>query len=357
MERGKEQVAAKRQALLPAEETALFCEQVALALEAGIPLYDVMETLKITYATDRYGARFTQMFETVRATGTLRAAVEEAGIFPAYAVGMIGVGEQTGKLDTVLAALGRYYRWEAEVRTSVQNAVVYPVVLAVMLAVVVAVLVISVLPVFERVFANLGVTAGSTGANAIGTAFLIGKVALALIALVLLGGLVLAGLLRGKHSRAVMEWLLRTVPALARADEKLAASRLSNVLSTMFAAGSRVDTAMEIAPQVIQSRRYQQRIQKAMLMMYEGATFAQAADQTGLFDAMHNRMVRFGEQTGKLDAVMEEVRALYQQEADASINALVSGIEPALVAVLSVVIGGVLLTVMVPLLTVLSALG
>ena len=185
-------MAGKKQAVLPPEETALFCEQVAMALGAGIPLFDAMETLKDTYETSRYGETFVAMFETVKRTGSLQKAMAGAGIFPAYAVGMTAVGEQTGKLDGVLTALGNYYRWEADVRISVHNAVVYPVVLVVMLSVVVLLLITSVLPVFERVFENLGVSTGAAGTGVMSASFIIGEVALATIGVVLLVGLVIA---------------------------------------------------------------------------------------------------------------------------------------------------------------------
>ena len=134
------------QKTLPPDETALFCEQIAMVLKAGIPIGDGMETLARSYAGSRYGARFEGMRASLNNRGSLHAALEEAGIFPSYLLAMTRIGERTGKLDEVMASLANYYQWEAQIKTSVKNAILYPSVLVMMLAVVIAILVISVIP-------------------------------------------------------------------------------------------------------------------------------------------------------------------------------------------------------------------
>jgi type IV pilus assembly protein PilC len=88
-----------------------------------------------------------------------------------------------------------------------------------------------------------------------------------------------------------------------------------------------------------------------------GAGFADAVEKSGLFDPMHEKMIHFGTAAGKLDTVMEKLSGIYMSEADDAIHAVIAMIEPTLVAVLSIVIGGILLSVMLPLLSVLSAVG
>ena len=154
------------QKTLPPDETALFCEQVAMVLKAGIPLSDGMETLARSYADSCYGARFEQICAALEKRGTLSDALSEADIFPDYLVAMTRIGERSGKLDEVMASLANYYQWEAQIKSSVKNAILYPSVLVMMLAVVIAILVISVIPVFQRVFDSLGLSAGSAASGA-----------------------------------------------------------------------------------------------------------------------------------------------------------------------------------------------
>ena len=120
---------------LPPEETALFCEQVAMVLKAGIPLSDGMETLAKSYADSRYGARFLSIQTALEQRGSLSDALEDAHIFPQYLCAMVRIGERAGKLDDVMTALANYYQWEADIRISVKNAILYPTVLVMMLLV------------------------------------------------------------------------------------------------------------------------------------------------------------------------------------------------------------------------------
>ncbi len=342
---------------LPAEELALFCEQIGMVLGAGIPLHDGMDTLAETYANTAYAARFNRIRAQLTESGSLTSALEDAGFFPKYLVGMVRIGERAGKLDDVMRALASYYQWEADVKTSVKNAILYPTVLVCMLAVVIAVLLISVLPVFNRVFASLGLSAGVADSGIMRIGVNVGKGTLILVGLMMLALIVLTILLRGKRRDKVIETLGRWIPSVRRANEKLSAGRFASVISTMLVAGYPLASAMELAPEVITDQRYREKIAVCNQLLADGERFADAVAEAKLFDPIHEKMVRFGMEAGQLDAVMEKLCTIYQNEADDAINGLVSMIEPILVAVLSVVFGGVLLSVMLPLLSVLSAIG
>jgi type IV pilus assembly protein PilC len=141
---------------LPLDECALFCEQVSLILSAGIPLYDGVEALADSFDDTQSKEAFRKLDADVKETGSLYQATRRAGIFPDYMVGMIHIGEQTGKLDSVMRALSEYYLREDKIRRAIRSAVTYPLGLIAMMAIVIIVLVARVLPIFERVYANLG---------------------------------------------------------------------------------------------------------------------------------------------------------------------------------------------------------
>ncbi|MDO4573181.1 MAG: type II secretion system F family protein [Clostridia bacterium] len=342
---------------LPPEECALFCEQLGMVLRAGIPLYDGMETLKQSYEGSRYGGRFAAIYQRLLESGSLSDAIEEAGIFPRYLAAMARIGERAGKLDEVMAALADYYRWEAELRASIKNAVLYPAVLVLMLAAVIAILIASVLPVFRQVFESLGLGAGGASASAMRFGMALGTAVLAFIGLIVLALIALALLLKSRRRTRVFDWLCRVLPPIGRASEQLSAGRFCSVLTMMLTAGYQLDAAMELAPTVVTDERYKSRILACAEAMKAGEPIAEAMSRAGLFSGMHDKMVRFGAAAGQLDGVMERLREAYMQAADDSIGQIVSRIEPTLVTLLSVVIGGILLAVMLPLLSILSAVG
>lgn len=346
-----------KQKTLPPDETALFCEQVAMVLKAGIPLGDGMETLARSYADSRYGARFDGIRAALGRRGVLSAALEEAGIFPKYMLAMTRIGERSGKLDDVMASMANYYQWEAQIKTSVKNAILYPSLLVMMLAVVIAILVISVIPVFQRVFDSMGLAAGSSASAAMQIGVGVGKGMLVLVGVFAVLLAVAGVLLRTSRRDSVLSLLARAVPSVRRVNARLSTARYASALSMMLAAGYPVEDAIQLAPSVVTDAKHRQQAERTAKELLGGAGFADAAEKSGLFDPMHEKMIRFGAAAGKLDAVMEKLSGIYMTEADDAIHNVIAMIEPTLVAVLSIVIGGILLSVMLPLLSVLSAVG
>ena len=345
------------QKTLPPDETALFCEQVAMVLKAGIPLSDGMETLARSYADSRYGARFEQICIALEKRGTLSEALSEAGIFPDYLLAMTRIGERSGKLDEVMTSLANYHQWEAQIKTSVKNAILYPSVLVMMLAVVIAILVISVSPVFQRVFDSLGLAAGSAASGAMAIGVGVGKGMLVLVGVFAVVLVLFGILLRTNRRESVLALLSRIIPAVRRVNARLSTARYASALSMMLAAGYPVEDAMQLAPTVVTDEKHRRQAELAQKELLAGASFADAAENSRLFDPMHEKMIRFGTAAGKIDSVMEKLSGIYMSEADDAIHNVIAMIEPALVAVLSIVIGGILLSVMLPLLSVLSAVG
>ncbi len=341
---------------LPAEETALFCEQVSMLLHAGIALHDGMDALVKTYQGTRYGKWFTQLEECVRDTGSLCQALEDAGIFPKYMVSMTSIGEQAGMLEDTMDALAQYYRREAQVRRAIRSAVVYPLALICMMAVVIAVLAINVMPIFRQVYGAMGaeMSAASSAVMRFGTTA--GQVVLGLVALALVCAVVVALLVRTRYRQKVIAFFSRAVPAVRTVNEKLSAARFAQVLSRLLASGFPMEEAIALVPSVLPDEAVRRKVAACQAHIADGMGVAEAITETGIFSDMHNRMIHVGFLAGQVDSVMRRLADSYEEEADDEIRRLVSVIEPGMVAVLSVVIGAILLSVMLPLASILSTI-
>ena len=143
---------------ISAAELSNFCGQVALILEAGLPLYDGMETLAGADQSSSNADVYAAASKVVTETGSLYAALKEDKRWPEYLVEMVGIGERSGKLDQVMRGLEAYYAREDRIRSSVTSAITYPLVLGVMLVLIVLILLWKVLPVFRRVLSSMGVS-------------------------------------------------------------------------------------------------------------------------------------------------------------------------------------------------------
>ncbi|MBQ6646251.1 MAG: type II secretion system F family protein [Clostridia bacterium] len=344
----------KAQNGLSAQELSSFCGQVALILEAGLPLYDGMETLAGADKNSDNADMYASASKGVTETGSLYDALKSDDRWPDYLVEMVGIGEKSGQLDKVMRGLEEYYAREARIRQSLVSAVTYPLVLGAMLVVIVLILLWRVLPVFKRVLNSMGIAATNSTLMNVGAA--LGWIVLVLVVLAAIAVIAALVLLRTKHREKVLGIVLRFFPSIKRLNRRLSASRVAGVLSMMLSGGFPTDEALEMTGKVLSDRDAAAKVEQIRAKLESGETFADSITQTELFDELHNRMITMGSATGKEDQVLAKLAALYEEQVEDDITRLVSIIEPTLVALLSIVIGAVLLSVMLPMAGILSSL-
>ena len=337
---------------MSAAELSTFCGQVALILEAGLPLYDGMETLAGADAASGNADMYRAASRGVTETGSLHDALKADGRWPEYLVEMVGIGERSGQLEKVMRGLESYYAREDRIRSSVTGAVTYPLVLGAMLVVIVLILLLFVLPVFRRTLDSMGVA--DNALMRVGT--VIGWIVMAVVGVLILGVIAALVLLRTKKRDRVIALGQRLVPPLRRLSRKLTASRVASVLSMMLSGGFQTGEALDMTANVIGDEAAAEKVRGIRQHLENGGTFADAVNETGLFDELHGRMIKMGSATGREDQVLGKLGELYEEQVEDDITRMVSIIEPTLVALLAIVIGAVLLTVLLPMAGILSSL-
>lgn len=342
---------------LPAIEVSLFCQQAAMIMKSGIPLYDGMELLYQNYKETEYASAFQKIYEGVRDGGTLYEGVKAAGYFPDYMVHMIHVGEMAGKLDDVLEALAAHYEREDRLKSSVRSAILYPLILTLMLAVVIGILTARVLPVFTEVFESMGTGLSATSAALLSGGVLLGRIALVAAAVLLVGALLLFLLWKTGRKEQIIQWASGMFPRIRHLLEKQTAQRFADVISMVLSSGYSLENALDMIPEVLPDERSAAKARLCKKTMEECGDFAQSIKKAGLFDPLYQKMIRVGVQAGQTDQVMARLSHIYEGEVEDGIQAMVSWIEPALVAVLTIVIGGILLSVMLPLVSIMASIG
>ena len=322
-------------------ELSRFCDQIAMMLKSGMQLENGMEVL--AEKKDAASQEYAKMQQRLCETGSLYDAMQESGLFPAYLTEMTGIGEKTGRLEDVMRSMTSYYEREAKLKQSLRNAVSYPLVLGGMLFVIVLILLWQVLPVFRRVLSGMGVTGSDNGLMQLG----------ATIGWVVLG---IVGLMKTKAKDKVLALVKKVIPAVGRLYEGISASRVAAVLSMMLSSGFIMEDALGTVPRVLDDEEAVKKIEGITNEINNGETFADAVAALGMFDVMHTRLLQTGAMTGSEDEVMEKIAKTYEEQTESSISGLIAIIEPTVVALLSVVIGAVLLSVMLPMAGVLSSL-
>jgi len=224
---------------------------------------------------------------------------------------MAKLGQQTGTMDQMMKSLSDYYEKEYRLLRAIKNAVTYPVMMVVMLLVVLFVLFSKVMPVFNKVYEQLGAQMPPVAASAMR-----------------LGG-----------------WLSG------------AALIAGAVLALTLKSGMELEKGMDLAKELVENESVAVRIGKCSEQLQMGESYYQAMKDTGLFSGFYVQMIKVGTRSGHLDSVMDEISQDYEEMADTAIDDMIARFEPTIVAVLAVSVGLVLLSVMLPLVGVLSAIG
>ena len=292
------------------------------------------------------------------AAGTGRGA--EAPVFPAYAVALVEIGERSGRLENVLRSLAVYYDEEERVFAKLRASIGYPAALLCVMSVILAFTVIGILPVFLGVYDELagGLAGGSFAA--VGAAVAVGWVALVLTLAVTACALVGSAAVRTPRGQARILALLERLPVTRPAMYRLALSRFSAAASAYLASGADSNTAMREALRVVDHPVLHKRLERAHAAMVDPAralSFSQAVTEFGVLEPVYARMLAIGSRAGSVDGVLERLSATFFDDAVAQIDRAVDAVEPALAALLTVAVGATLISVMLPLVGMMGAIG
>ena len=335
------------------DELSVFCYQLSLMVRAGIGSEESIGILADDARAPRQQALLRQVHDVLVEGQSLSSALEQTGVFPPYMLRMVEIGQISGRLDQVLTALSTFYRREAALRQSLRRAIAYPAAMAVLIAVVFLALVSRVLPVFQQVFSQLGVSLSpvAQGLMQFGTVsqYVAGGFAVVLV----LAAVYLLWLFRTSKGQAAMSRLL-SATASAKAVDR---SRFSSAMALMLSSGLPLDESVTRARELLEGTALSPALQRCQEQMDAGSPFSKAVEECGIFTGLQASLLSAGFRSGASEQAMEELSRRCQAEADEHLAVLLGRFEYTLVIVLCTAVGLVLLSVMLPLLGVLSAIG
>ncbi|MEG0874346.1 MAG: type II secretion system F family protein [Clostridiales bacterium] len=334
-------------------ELASFCEQLYLILKAGIS-YDEGLSIISKDATNTVIKQVSTELEDLIHGDSLANALEKVKLFPKYMVEMVNIGENTGRLEEVMAGLTDFYQRRYAIERSIKSAVVFPLVMALMMFAVIIVLIVKVLPVFYKVLQSFagGLSAFSLGLLKIG-GLISGNatvIALVLIAVIVL---LVVFFLTDKGKKIGEEIIYRMFKKINTA---IAIAGFSSSMALMLKSGMNIDHSLEMAKETLKSSEMITKIQHTQDLMDKGLGFAQATNESEVFNNIHNAMIELGVKTGTLEQVMDYIAKESNQKAEEKISNLISLIEPTIVIVFSLIVAIILLSVILPLMGVMTSL-
>lgn len=324
-------------------ELAEFCNQMSMVLHSGISALEGLHLLLEDAQNEAERTLVSSMIEEMEQTGSFYEAACAGNVFPAYALHMFRLGEETGTLDDIMEALAVHYTREENLAGMIRSSLVYPCIMIAMMAVVVIVLLVKVLPVFGQVFEQLGqeMTGFSAGLMSLGQTLS----SYAVVFVIILAVILLLIIFGRNH-----------LPFQKKIREHMAACRFAGGMSIALKSGMTPEQGLDLASGLIENDAYAGRISQCKEMLEKDLSLSEAFHKSGLFTGSYARIAHLADKTGTMDEALAHIAEEYEYAVNNRITGIIAKLEPTLVIVLSLIVGVILFSVMLPLLGIMSGM-
>ncbi len=336
---------------------AIFTRQFSVMIDAGLPLVQCLELLGKEEPDKRLAGAIGQVKEDVEGGASLADAMQKRpyAFDPLY-TNMVAAGEAGGILDTILKRLATFIEKQAKLVSQVRSAMIYPIAVLSIAVIVVMVILWKVIPTFTSLFEGLGATLPLPTRIVI---WMSKKLIISMPFIVI--GVVLAGYMFRRYyqtpaGRMRVDGMLLKAPLVGKIFRKIAVARFCRTLSTLIGSGVPILDGLDITAKTSGNAVIESAITQVRGKIERGETIAQPLRATGVFPPMVAQMIGAGESTGALDAMLAKIAEFYEEEVDVAIAGLLTILEPALICVLGVIVGGIVISMYLPLFNIISQL-
>lgn len=339
------------------EGISSLCMELSLLLHAGVGVGDAFALL-LEDSDVAYKDLLSDMAKQVDEGVPLSAALKSSGGFPVYVSGLVEVGEQSGKLEEALLALSRYYEYRTRLDRRIRSALLYPAVMLLLMLLVIAVLLIKVLPMFEDVYRALGGRLTGVAGGLLTLGRLLNK-AMPVLWVLLAAVVVFLALFAAvpAFNTKILAWW-RGIWGDKGISRQMNTARLAQALSMGMASGLSLEESVTLAAGLVEDiAGASERCRDCRSRLEQGETQRNALKNSGLLPATSCHLLELGFKSGAGERSMEKIAADMAENSEAALEEAVSRVEPALVLVCSALVGVILLSVMLPLMHIISAIG
>ena len=362
-EKGREIAIPKlgRNKKVKAKELAVFTRQFSVMIDAGLPLVQCLDILAEQQQNAFFKDVLRQVRQNVEEGSTLHAAMEKhPKVFDSLYSHMVEAGETGGVLDLILQRLATLIEKVVKLKRSIISASIYPAAVILVAVAAVAVIMIVVIPQFEAIFVGLlgpGEQLPLPTRIVMGISkFLAGWGGLAILVSLIGAAIGIRTYYKTPTGRWQIDTLLLKLPIFGSILRKIGVARFSRILSTLLSSGVPILQSLDITAKTAGNVVIEDAILKVRAGVERGENFVDPLKATDVFPHMVGQMVGVGEQTGALDAMLGKIADFYEDEVDTAIADLLAMIEPALIAFLGVTIGSIVISMYLPLFTLIGKL-
>ena len=331
------------------KDISLFCKQMSVMLNSGIPLNNAVDILEQQTDAKNLKASLKVISKSLKEGSQLsKAMLDQEGMFPDLLIRMVQAGEKTGKLDEVLEKMSEHYTKELKTSRQIQGAMIYPAVLAFLAVAAVLALLYVVIPSFSGIFEQSGMAMPLPTRIVLAASNFVRSSWYILFGVT---GILVFLFLRYRSTEAgryQLDRLKLNLPVIKGPMQKIVTARFASTLAILTSAGIPLVEAIESAAATTNNAVVIEKMKIANEGLQKGERLTGMITSTGLFPPMMLSMVKIGEESGSLESMLVKTSDYYEEELETAIKQLLSLLEPAMIIVMGVIIGGIVASVMLP---------
>src|SRR5579872_613438 len=339
------------------KEIAIFFRQFSVMIDAGLPLVQCLEILAANQESQTFQKTLNGVRTTVEGGATLANAMRQyPNVFDDLTTNMIEAGETGGILDIILQRLATYVEKAVRLKAAVKSALIYPIAVVSIAGLIVGALLKWVVPIFSNLFAGLGVNLPLPTRIVMGLSAFVQS-----FWWVVLGALV--GIVFGiksirKHPRGryMFDKMLLKLPIVGGLLRKIAVGRFTRTLGTLITSGVTILEGLAITAKTSGNAVLEEALMKVRKAIEEGRTIVDPLRECGVFPNMMTQMIGVGEATGAMDSMLQKIADFYEDEVDAATKDMLAMLEPVIIGLLGVSIGGIVISLYMPLFAMIAKL-
>ena len=341
---------------LKSYEIATFCRQMSLMLKAGIAPADGIDILEQD-TNDASAKKLLGSISHVLHSGEkFHVALSMSEAFPDYVIHMVTIGEESGNMDTVMESLADYYEREENIESNIRSAVSYPLIMVFMMLIVVLVLITKVLPIFEQVFAQLGTSMSGFSQSLLSLGNALNRYSIILVVILVLFAACFL-YFSSPAGKDNFKKLMRKFALTRKLMHDIELERFASGMVLTLSSGMDTYEGLGLVKKLSSDDDMKDKIDKCKELLLDGDSFPEAMEKTNIFTSFYAQMISVGFKSGSMDAAMKQVSERLEKDTERRIYSLISVLEPTLVIILSLIVGMILLSVILPLMGIMTTIG
>ncbi|RZB36188.1 MAG: type IV pilus assembly protein PilC [Desulfobacteraceae bacterium Eth-SRB2] len=340
------------------KDIIIFCRQFSTMIDAGLPIIQCLDILFSQHENKTFKNMLKEIKQNVESGQTFAEALKKyPKQFDDLFINMISAGEAGGILDTILRRLSAYLEKAARLKSQIKGAMTYPAVTMAIAVIVVAIIMVFVIPVFEDMFEGMGGALPVPTQIVVNMSRFVKSNIFYIIAGIFLATFVFRRFYKSAKGQAIMDDFVLKLPVFGLLIRKAAVSKFTRTMGTMLASGVAILDALEIVAKTAGNKTIEKAVYETRSAIAEGRTMSDPLSESGVFPSMVCQMIAVGESTGALDTMLNKIADFYDEEVDQAVENMTSLIEPFMLVFLGCVIGGLVVSMYLPIFKMAAAVG